>query len=259
MTSKQVWLILAVAFAALALMPGCESRPSEQTLVAPYGARQVWAVVPLRNESASSYADGYRIADELAVVFEKVEGIDVLPVNRVLQAMQGLKMEAVRSREDAIKLREVLGVDALIVGTVTAYDPYDPMRMGLALDLYAAPADGEQQGLDIRGLSWTPTSDGAGIERQTLYRHDQPVTTVSAVFSAASPSVRDRLDAFAYGRGTSGVWDHDRRLYTLNMNLFIEFVSHEMGSHLVWAEWKRFARIYEADLQEQQASNPTPP
>jgi len=259
MTSKQVWLILAVVFAALAILPGCGPRPTEQHLVSPYNGRQVWAVVPLRNESASRYADGYRIADELAVVFEKVEGIDVLPVNRVLQAMQGLGMEAVRSREDAIRLREVLGVDALIVGTVTSYEPYDPMRMGLALDLYAAPADGEQQAMDIRGLSWAPTSDAAGIERQTLYRHDQPVTTVSAVFSAASPAVRDRIDAFAFGRGTSGNWDHDRRLYTLNMNLFSEFVSHEMGSHLVWAEWKRFARNHETSPQERQASTPTAP
>lgn len=259
MTSKQVLLILAGCFVATALMPGCGPKPTEQRLVAPYGQRQVWAVVPLRNESASRYADGYRTADELAVVFEQVQGIDVLPVNRVIQAMQALEMDAVRSREDAIKLREVLGVDALVVGTVTSYEPYDPMRMGLALDLYSAPVDGEQEALDIRGLSWTPTSDGAGMERQTLYRYDQPVTTVSAVLSAASPAVRERLDDFAFGRGTSGNWGHDRRLYTLNMNLFSEFVSHEMASHLVWAEWNRFARNQEDDRRESRSSTPTAP
>ncbi|MEM1355175.1 MAG: hypothetical protein AAGH88_09870 [Planctomycetota bacterium] len=259
MTSKQVWLILAVLLVALAIPPGCGPRPTEYTMLAPYGARQVWAVVPLRNESGSGFADGYRFADELAVVFEKVEGIDVLSVNRVIQAMQGLEMQAVRSREDAIKLREVLGVDALVVGTVTSYEPYDPMRVGMALDLYASASNGEPQGFDIRGMSWTPTADGAGMQQQTLYRHDQPVTTVSAVFGASSPLVRDRLDEFAYGRGTSGNWAHDRRLYTLNMNLFIEFVSHEMGSHLVWAEWKRFARAYQAELREQQAANPPAP
>lgn len=258
MTSKQVLLILAGCFAALALLPGCGPRPQEQHLIAPYGQRQVWAVVPLRNESASQYADGFRIADELAVVFEKVQGIDVLPVNRVIQAMDSLELDAVRSREDAIKLREVLGVDGLVVGSVTSYDPYDPMRMGLALDLYAAPGNSEDSSLDIRGLSWAPTSDAAGIDRRTLYRNDQPVTTVSGVFSAASPAVRELLQDFAYGRGTSGNHRHDLRLHTLDMNLYTQFVSHEMGSQLMWAEWQRFVRNHPRPSQDSDAGQPAP-
>jgi len=254
MTSEQVRLILAAAMLVVAAMlPGCASfRSPEPALAAPYGARQVWAVVPLRNESGSRYADSLRLADLLAYEFEQVQGIDVLPVNRVLQAMQALDLDAVTTREDALALRQVLGVDGLVVGTVTAYDPYDPMRLGLSLDLYAQSQMAGRK-LDIRGLSWAPTADAAGIDTQTLYPTDQPVATVSGMFSAGSPVVKDRIERYAVGRGTSSNPQHNQRLFTIDMNLYSEFVGHEMASQLMWAEWQRLSRQNARAATQQQA------
>ncbi|MBX2850428.1 MAG: hypothetical protein KTR15_01635 [Phycisphaeraceae bacterium] len=245
MTSEQVRLImmrvmlLAVITGSLI---GCETPRVEQRIEAPYVERQVWAIAPLRNESGSRYADALQMADQLTRAFEQVVGIDALPLNRVLEAMDALRMTRIESREDAIRLREALGVDALVVGNITHYDAYDPPKIGLALDLYAWPTEAGGSGLDIRGLSWAPTSDKAGIRRRTLYRPDQPVTTVSGYFDASGTGTKQLIDEYAYGRGSTPNKLHERRLYTINMNLFQEFAGHEMGSQLIWAEWKRLAR-----------------
>lgn len=233
-------MLLLAVFACVVI--GCQKPVVVKPIEAPYAERQVWAIAPLRNESGSRFADGIRMADELTRTFEQVVGIDALPVNRVLEAMDALRLTGIDSREDAIRLREALGVDALVVGSMTHYDAYDPPKIGLALDLYAWPTDGESRGLDIRGLSWAPTADAAGIRRSTLYRPDQPVTTVSGYFDASGIGTKKLLDDYAYGRGTTPNALHERRLYTINMNLFQEFAGHEMGSQLIWAEWQRLAR-----------------
>lgn len=241
-------IVMRVLLLSVVLVPlvGCETPRVEHRIEAPYAERQVWAVAPLRNESGSRSADGMQMADHLTRSFEQVQGIDALPLNRVLEAMDALKITGIRSREDAIHLREALGVDALVVGTVTHYDAYDPPKIGVALDLYAWPTQSSGKGLDIRGLSWAPTADKAGIRRGTLYRPDQPVTTVSGYFDASGVGTKQLLDDYAYGRGSTPNTLHERRLYTINMNLFQEFAGHEMGSQLIWAEWQRLARAYRA-------------
>ena len=262
MTSEQVRLIVMrvlLLTVVLGSMIGCQKPKVEQRIEAPYVQRQVWAVAPLRNESGSRFADGMQMADHLTRSFEQVEGIDALPLNRVLEAMDALSLTGIDSREDAIRLREVLGVDALVIGTMTHYDAYDPPKIGLALDLYAWPVGKGGSGLDIRGLSWAPTADKAGIRRGTLYRPDQPVTTVSGYFDASGMGTKELMDDYAYGRGSTPNKLHERRLYTINMNLFQEFAGFEMGSQLIWAEWRRLARGTEGGGQQAASNRNTSP
>lgn len=265
MTSEQVrlilkhMLVLGLALAPLVVMSGCQ-KPFVQTRIqSPYGARQVWAVAPVRNETGSRYPDGFVMADELSRAFEQVEAIDVLPLNRVLEAMDTLRIPEVQTKSDAIALREALGIDALVVGTMTHYDAYDPPKMGLALDLYAWPAEMAPTPLDIKGLSWAPTSDAAGVRRNTLYRQGQPVTTISAYFDAGGVGTKKLIQDYAYGRGTTPDTLHERRLYTINMNLFQEFVGYEAGSQMIWAEWKRMAQAIRRQQQSAHAAQPPAP
>lgn len=264
MTSEQVRLILrhlpvlALAWSLLAVLPGCQRPVIERRIESPYGARQVWAVAPLRNETGSRFADGLIMADQLTRSFEQVEAIDVLPLNRVLEAMDTLRLPAVQTKSDAIALREALGVDALVVGTMTHYHAYDPPKMGLALDLYAWPTDFAPTPIDIKALSWAPTSDTAGVRRGAVYRQGQPVTTISAYFDAGGVGTKRLIDDYAYGRGTTPDTLHERRLYTINMNLFQEFVSYEASSQIIWAEWERLARAIERQQPAEALANPAP-
>lgn len=251
---------LLLTAVACVLLAGCQRPVVQRTIESPYGERQVWAVVPLENETGSRHADGLTMADELTRALEQVQAIDVLPLNRVLAAMDELKMPRIETRDDAIALREALGVDALVVGTMTHYHAYDPPKFGMALDLYAWPAHAKPRPIDIRRLSWTPVGDRAGIRRGTIYSIDQPVTTVSGYFDAGGVGTKQLIQDYAYGRGTTPNALHEQRLYSINMNLFQEFVSHEMGSQMIWAEWQRMARAIRRERQqaaaEQQPATP---
>lgn len=238
MTSKQA--MLAATLAALVLSPlvGCEyiglSRP-EARLSTPYDQRQVWAVAPLRNESGSRFADGVALADDLTQQLTLVRGIETVPVNRVLAAMQTLRMSAVASKDDALRLRQALGVDGLIAGSLTAWDPYDPPKIGIAVELYLDPVHASAA-LDTRRLTWAGTEDGT-IPQRGYTPDDQPVTAVGEHYDAADPITRDQLEDYGRLRGINeGKVKHNARLYRVSMDLYSEFVSHAVCSRLLDSE-----------------------
>lgn len=241
MTSEQVMLALAVM---LSLISGCTTsrRAEEQPvprLVAPYAERLVWAVAPLRNESGSLEADGFAMADRLARQLEQADGIDVVPVNRVIAAMEALKMPAVRSPQDVIQLRQILGADALVVGTISAYDPYDPPKLGIAIELYIDPQRKNEPRVDVRQLSRAATAGEVTLPDAPL--SGAPATVISGFYDAADPATRERLQRYAVGRGPAVDEDHPTnwRLFRMSMDLYTEFVSYTVSSRLLDAEGRR--------------------
>ena len=190
MTSKQVMWVLA----ALTLVGGCsllKPSPESQVLHSPYQTRRIWAVLPPRNESGSLTVNSVELADRLTEQIQKVEGIDALPVNRVLAAMQLMEVHEISTPGQARALLAALGADGLIVGTVTAYDPYDPPKIGLALELYTQPSV-ERHELDLQRLIASPTEDGAEAQAvaATAAPVPQPVSTISEMWQASDPLVR---------------------------------------------------------------------
>ncbi len=241
MTSEQaMWMVLALAL----LASGCHYRGAKQSqgLSAPYGERQVWAVAPLRNESGSLHANGLKAADHLAQRLETAKGIDVLPVNRVLAALEALQMQGVTSTEDAIKLRGMLGVDGLVVGTITAYDPYDPLKLGLIIELYVDARRDSFKSTDVRKLVRAAT-DEMSLPNQPKQRPSQPVSVVSGFYDASDPAVRDRLLSYAAGRSGEDEDDptRDQRLYQIDMDLYTEFVTYLVSQRLLRVEQERLA------------------
>lgn len=240
MKSEQaMWMVVAL----VVLTTGCHYRGVKpaQRLSAPYGDRQVWAVAPLRNESGSLNANGLKAADQLAQRLETVMGLDTLPVNRVLAAMQSLEMSSVQSAEDVSKLRQVLGVDAMVIGSITAYDPYDPPKLGLTIELYFDPRRPSAHATDLRKLVRAPTGDQA-VPDET-FRPGPPVSVVSGFYDAADPGVHAQLVSYAEERdnvdkdGPARAW----RLYQINMDLYTEFVTYLVSRQLLRVEQDRLA------------------
>ncbi|MEM8739048.1 MAG: hypothetical protein AAGG38_11310 [Planctomycetota bacterium] len=252
MTSKQIMLILSAVtlLGVSAWAPGC-SPDRVEPIVSPYANRQVFAVAPLRNESGSGAADGIRLADKLTQRLALARGLDVLPVNRVLAAMRALGMPSVTSKEDALQLRQTLGVDALVVGTVTAYEPYNPPKLGLNLELYL---DGrlawEGNDLDPRELSAAATDRAAVLPLAEAARR-QPVTAIGGFYDAADPDVTDLLTAYLAERGRNENLELALRRHTLSIDLYSEFVSYQLTARLLQAEQIR--------LRRPQASNTAAP
>src|SRR5690606_19054749 len=115
----------------------------------------------LRNESGTSAVDQLAISDTLVATVTQARGLRALPLNRVLDAMAALEMAHPQTPADLDRLARTLGADGVIVGSITAYDPYEPI-MGIALGLYARPgalehAGSEEPEINPRQLREQPT------------------------------------------------------------------------------------------------------
>jgi len=235
MTSKQVLLLTAT----VCLMGGCSllEGGGADPLHSPYLTHRVWAVAPLRNESGSLQANGWSMADHLVKHLENASNLDVLPVNRVLAAMEALQMAEVSSPAQARQLLKSLGVDGLVVGTITAYDPYDPPKLGIAIELYVDEQIDQYDTINVRALSRAATRPS---ELPASPDRIKPVNHVSAVLDASDPIVRKRLRRYASNRGQikdAKSW----RLYRISMDLYSEFTGYVMSWRLLKAETQRIA------------------
>jgi hypothetical protein len=224
-------VLLAVGFGSV----GCSSNDklvAPEPLRSPWGAERVWAVAPLTNQSGVSTVDTLRLSDNLVAEAEAIDGVRCLPLNRSLAALQGLGIKAVATDADARSLMKTLQVDGLVVGTVTAYDPYQPLQLGLAVQLYTSDRT-EPLSTDVRELTMaTGQADGRG---STPMSRNGPAATASRVFDANNHDVLMRLDRYAAGRFNpkSGL---RKNVYTASMDSFSRFVAYELLGELLATE-----------------------
>lgn len=240
-------LALLLGVFASSLTTGCaqtaELQPPEQ-LTTPYPMRSgevLLAVAPLRNESGTSAVDVLGISDMLVQRVDAIGGITCLPLNRTLAAMRALGMPVVSSPADAARLARALGADGLIAGTVTAYDPYDPPRFGLALALFGADnklqgiAVGQSDPLNMQMMA-TEVTAGRGLFR------DQPLSVMSETLDGRDQGVQMNVRRFAEGRteqGTALGW----RAYLSNMDLYTQFATWWSVHRLIQEERMRISRL----------------
>tara|TARA_R110002073_G_scaffold1715_3_gene12322 strand:- start:80875 stop:81705 length:831 start_codon:yes stop_codon:yes gene_type:complete len=255
MTSAQNMLAPAF-FATLMLivsifMSGCEMSPKRDQMYAPgvivspydtFDGDVLWAVIPPRNESGTSLADDLAIGDSIVEAAQGIRGVRCLPLNRSIEAMRQLGFSrGIQSSSDAHKVAEYLGADAVLAGSITAYDPYDPPVFGLALALYAKPgtmANASQSKLDSRALTMA-FSDFGTYDGLTFA--GEPVSVVSEHLNARNHEVLMAVKSYAQGRS-----DHQSalawRVHIASMNLYTQFAAHHTIGRLIDEEWLRMAR-----------------
>lgn len=243
--------VVATVGAAVAVAvgaAGCASRgpglTAPQATVAPYatnGSELLWAVAPLRNESGTTAADPAAVTDRLVEAVEDVRGVRAVPLNRTMQAMRALGLERIQSAAEARRLAQVMNVDAVLVGSVTAYDPYTP-SLGLALALFARPGSDLAAGrssVDPRRLQTMAVDPGASESGQFV---EKPVAVVSELLDAKDHQVLMDMRSFGEGRSdaTSALgW----KRYAASMPLYTEFATHHAVQSLMRVEAIRMARV----------------
>jgi hypothetical protein len=209
-------------------------------------------VLPFRNESGTTLVDGAAFADRLTQQIQQIDGIDVLPVNRVIETIFGGNTDVVIDTVDEIyELINLLEVDGVIVGTVTAWDPYNPPKIGVLAQLYSRQRRDGSMTLDTRRMS----TAGSANDLPGLRFHAQPVTQVGSYFDAANGRVLKNLQGYATGRvptDSPAGW----RRYTLSMDLFSEFVSYELMSQFFAAEWDRLNPPLTASAEDDRQTVP---
>jgi hypothetical protein len=209
---KGLWVV-AVAAVWIAA-GGCEepSRPygTETRLHLNAPVRQVWAIAPAVNLSGQRDVDPLLQADCVYEQLQQIDGVTIVPVNRVVEVYAGMKIDGVKSPEQAAQVCHLLHCDALIVPTVTAYDPYNPPKLGAALQLFQA----------------TPEGNG-GVDKPAAVFFQ-----AVGMYDAANGSVRAQVLHYAAGRNDPKS-PLGAREYLENMDRYCGFVYDQLAADLL--------------------------
>jgi len=221
-----------LVFLLLACLAGCGGKKppeygTEQQLNLPGGVRQTWAVAPVVNLSGQTQVDPILQADEVYGQLQQVAGINAIPVNRVVEVYQSLRIRQVESEEQAALVCDLLGADALLVATVTVYDPFDPPKLGASLQLFR------------KGRSYQRP---ANVDPRVLSRMAAPMADESprpsgfvqvvGMFDSANGSTRDDVLRYAAGRNDP-TGPYKARAYLVDMDRYCGFVYHSLISELL--------------------------
>ena len=192
---------LAVCLGAVLFFVASCTRPepqwnSESTITLTTHKAQVWAIAPAINLSGQRGPDPLLQADLLFQQLQQVQGLTVVPVDRVAPVYVRLKIDRVQSQEQAALVCDLLGCDGLIVPTITAYDPYDPPKVGAALQLFTKPSSySRPSSVDPRDLARRAQPE----DLKSLPQSNDFVQVVG-MFDAANGTTHQQLLDYAYGR-----------------------------------------------------------
>jgi hypothetical protein len=215
------WLISA---AILLLASGCwPAKYGEETQFTLHSkTRPVWAIAPAINLSGVPQVDPLLQADLLYEQVQDMNNVTVIPVNRVIEVYAALGIAKVESQDQAAVVCEQLGADALVIPTVTVFDPYDPPKVGAALQLLGKFGNLHAANVDPRELSRLATPG----EQETLPANPGFIQAVG-MYDAANGSVRDAVQTYAKGRndptGPLGAKE-----YFVSMDRYCGFVYHSL-------------------------------
>jgi hypothetical protein len=95
------------------------------------------AVAPFFNQSDEPTVDGRAVAMAYFAELQATPGFEVVPVNVVEEAIIAHRID-LSGPNEARRLAQILGVDAVAVGSVTDFSPFYPPRVGLRVEWYAA-------------------------------------------------------------------------------------------------------------------------
>jgi len=228
-------LVAATLIGLSQMLAGCGGPKlrQPQTLVSPYPHAEIWGVVPLLNESGTSSVDVLRLTDAVQRAVQETSGIDCAPVNRTLAALRSLELDRIRTPHDAHAVMQLLDLDGLIVGSISAYDPYRPVLLGLTFELFRREAS-DTPSLNIRELERAPSGQAA----ISSLGNAAPRARASGIFSASNHQVLKWLSDYADGRSVAES-AYGRDIYHVSMDLYTQFVSHRLLADLLLHEHER--------------------
>jgi hypothetical protein len=98
------------------------------------------AVLPFFNQSSEPTVNGEQVAEAYYAALQAIPGFEVLPVGVTKSAWlrHAQAYGEPRSGEDFQALASEMGVEAIVIGSVTDFAPYYPPRMGMTVHWYAA-------------------------------------------------------------------------------------------------------------------------
>ncbi len=223
-------LMRSILVFTLVCLAGCRTPKygSERLTSLPGSTREVWAVAPAINLSGQQQIDPVLQADLLFQQLQQVQGLTVIPVNRVIEVYSALRIEKIETPQQANLVCDLLGCQALIVPTVTIFDPYSPPKFGGALQWFGKPGSfSRPDGIDPRELA-RQAKDQAGM---SMPQHADFLQAVG-MFDAANGSTRAAVLSYAAGRNDP-VGPLGTKEYFISMDRYCGFAYHELIADLL--------------------------
>ncbi|MEM7807407.1 MAG: hypothetical protein AAF561_04790 [Planctomycetota bacterium] len=234
------WKLVLSLLAAGLMTGGCQQNRygiERSIALPPATPAQVWAVAPAVNLSGEAGVDPLLQADLLFKNLQAVGGITALPVNRVAEAYLLLGINGITSPADAAAVCELLGADALVVPSVTLYNPYDPPTMAAAIQVF--PARGSllrpvslPDADAVRGLTRTASANTAEVALPSPSAAGRQMIQQVGVFDARDGSIRRAAQQYASGRFDPSGPSGDRYVF-LVADRYSSFVYHALLSGLM--------------------------
>ncbi len=160
------------------MLPGCNLLlPETSTMPVvrnPFPQLQRVAVAPFFNLSDEPTVDGRLFAQAYFAELQATHGFEVVPLGVVEEAMIAERID-LSDPSEARRLAQVLGVDVVVVGAVTDYDPYYPPRCGLRVEWYTANPGFHKIPAGY-GLPWG-TPDEEYIPSEVVYQAELELAT----------------------------------------------------------------------------------
>ena len=155
------------------------------------------AVAPFNNLSDEPKVDGRQFALAYYAELQSVPGFEVVPLGVVEEVMIDYNIR-LDNPDQARKLGELLGVDAVVVGSVTDFSPYYPPRCGMRVDWYATNPGFHEIPAGY-GLPWG-TADEEYIPPKVVFEAEMALAkaqmaTQSPVCESPEPPMLPSFDA----------------------------------------------------------------
>lgn len=220
---------------------------SQLEVTNPYPGLSTVAVAPFFNISHERAVDGRRFALAYFTELQKTPGFEVVPVGVTEQAIHdyGLEMD---NPADAVRLAEILNVDAVVVGAVTDYDPYYPPRIGLQVSWFSP-----HQWPFFPGVQTNPDARRELRDAQVQFEDEQ--------YEARKAERRAMRQAKAEGRpcpdGEECEEENPRKL-RIPIPWYVRGQSPDGGLELESSDWRTVAAGAEAEAPSTWRSLPAP-
>jgi hypothetical protein len=156
------------------------------------------------------------------------EGVNVIPVSRVLAALADQGRQRVESPGHALELARIVGADAILVFAITEYDPYEPPVVGIAAQLYGQLPGARTTRFDPVADPRRPSPRLASAARSPL----TPLAQAERVYDASHQWVSAEVKRFAQRRSADKSpfgW----RKYLASQQHYLRFCCHQTVRSLI--------------------------
>lgn len=230
---------------AMVLSTGCSLGHKETNISPAFFRPMTVAVAPVLNFSGEFQFDSNKAADLLASELTYVDGVTVLPVNRVIATLATQGKTQIESPEHAIQTAQMVGADAIIVAGITEYDAYTP-SVGFVLQMYTVNDRAAADAFDAVSVSRMPRP----VSTASIHDPLVPTSQVQMVLNGNHEKVRKLVRAYAKPRENEDIhlgWQQYLKVQTL----YLRFCWHEAIDRLMDQERARRLRLSpDADATE---------